>query len=149
MHRDFVLINLLACRDDLVAPAARGDGLIDQRLPDDECGRPQVCGLQEFVQNHRWEIEALSSGLDSLPAAQKDKETVRRIEALAHVIDVPQGEPFEGKQCHRCGDALICVEAPENHVVATKNARHFGPIAAMLNKPVTIACSATRTRAGT
>jgi len=141
VHRDFVLTNDIGCREDLPAPAARGDALIDQRLPDDECGRPDACDLQEFVHNREWHIEALATGLDSLPASQKDAETVRRIEALAHLLAAPQGEPFDGKQCHRCGDALICLEAPAGHVIATKNARHFGPIAAILDKPLAVAVS--------
>lgn len=145
MHRQGPLINSIGCRDDLRAPALRADERLDQRLPDDECGNPAACTLQRFITDRRPEIDGITIGLEQLPANQRDQETVRRIAALRHLLGMRTGEPFDGKQCHRCGDALICLESPPAHVIATKNRKHFEPLAALLGKAIVIAETAQTT----
>lgn len=53
--------------------------------------------------------------------------------------------PLEGRMCHRCGDAIICLEAPPDHVIASKNEGDFQPISGYLGKPLSIARTAKTT----
>ncbi len=142
MHHDFSLINEIDCRDDLPPPASRGDQRVDQRLPDGECGQPEACGLQAFIQSRKSDAESVAAGLQTLPPSQKDIETVNRIEGLRHLLGKPPGEPFVGRKCYNCGDALICMEAPTGHTIATKNRKHFEPLARILGKPLAVAQTA-------
>jgi hypothetical protein len=80
----------------------------------------------------------LISGLNALPDTAKDKETLNRIEALKHLLGKPIGEFFDGKSCHRCGDAIICMEARANQTVITKNRKHFVPLTDILKKPLAV-----------
>jgi len=148
MQNDFTLLNEIGCREDLPQPAAREDQRIDQRLPDDECGQPAACRLQSFIQTRESRVKAVAAGLDALPASRKDKETVARIDALRHLLALAPGAPFEGKKCHRCGDALICLEAPPGYIIATKNRKHFEPLAEILGKPLTVAETSRSTSRG-
>ena len=145
MEQDFWLINGIGCREDLPSPASRGDQRIDQRLPDEECGQPAACRLQAFIQTWKLHVEAVAAGLEALPALRKDKETVARIDGLRHLLASTPGARFEGKKCHRCGDALICLEAPLGYLIATKNRKHFEPLAQILGKQLTIAETARST----
>jgi predicted nucleic acid-binding protein len=145
MEVDFSLMNAIGCREDLPPPALRGDQRIDQRLPDGECGQPAACQLQAFIQTRKPYVEAVAAGLEALPASQKDKETVDRIDGLQHLLAVAPGAPFEGKKCYRCGDALICLEAPRGHIIATKNRKHFEPLARILGNPLAVAETARST----
>ena len=138
-------MNEIGCREDLPPPTVRPDGRCDQRLPDKECGQPDACRLQAFVGSERRNVESMAEVLDALPAERKDGETRRRIAALRHLLGKAPGTAFEGDQCHRCGDALICLEAPGDHVIATKNRRHFEPLAHALGKSLVVAESARST----
>lgn len=138
MHADFDLINEIDCREDLPPPSSREDQLIDQRLPDDECGQPEACGLQAFIQSRKPDVKSVATGLEELPPVQKDSETLNRIAGLKHLLDTSEGEPFVGKKCYHCGDALICIEAPNGHIIATKNGKHFEPLAQILNKRLVV-----------
>jgi len=138
MHRDFSLINEIDCRDDLPSPASRGDQRVDQRLPDGECGQPDACGLQVFIQARKSDVESVAAGLETLAPSEKDKETVNRIEGLRYLLGKVPGEPFVGTKCYNCGDALICMEAPPGHTIGTKNRKHFEPLARILNKPLAV-----------
>src|SRR6185437_16670090 len=105
------------------------------------CGQPAACRLEYFVEAHKVQVEAVAAGLEILPAPAKDKETMHRIDALRHLLTNTHGMLFDGKQCHRCGDALICLEAPVSHIIATKNRKHFEPIAQILDKQLAIPAS--------
>lgn len=142
---EFRLINRIGCREDLPTPSSRGDQRIDQPLPDRECGQPAACRLQAFKQAWKPQMEAVAAGLDALPASLKDKETVARIAGLRHLLAIAPGDPFDGKKCHRCGDALICLEAPLGYVIITKNREHFEPMARVLDKPLAVAETARST----
>jgi hypothetical protein len=142
---EFRLINVIGCREDLPAPASQGDQRVDQPLPDRECGQPAACRLQAFVQTWKSQMEAVAGGLDALPTSHKDKETVARIAGLRHLLAIAPGALFDGKKCHRCGDALICLEAPLGYVIITKNREHFEPMARVLGKPLAIAETARST----
>ena len=148
MEADFSLMNAIGCRDDLPPPALRGDQLIDQRLPDGECGHPAACHLQAFIETRKPRVEAVAAELEALPASRKDKETMGRIDGLRHLLAIAPGAPFEGKKCHRCGDALICLEAPPGHFIATKNRKHFAPLAEILGNPLVVAETARSTTRG-
>jgi hypothetical protein len=148
MENDFSLTNEIGCREDLPPPASRGDQRIEQRLPDEECGLPAACRLQAFIQTWKPQVEAVAAGLEALPASRKDKETVARIDGLRHLLATAPGALFEGKKCHRCGDALICLEAPPGYIIATKNRKHFEPLAQILGKPLTVAETARATAQG-
>jgi len=147
LHTDFKpLTNDVGCREDLPSPVRGHDGLLEHLLPTDECGNPSACRLQDFFAVHRHAASDLADRLDSLPQSSKDTETTRRIAALRHLLEVPHGKRFLGKQCHHCGDALICLEAPPSHMIVTKNRKHFEPIAAILGKTVAIALTARTTK---
>jgi len=148
MHSEFRLINEIHCRDDLPPPASRGDQRMDQRLPDGECGQPEACGLQAFIQSRKRDVESVAAGLESLPPSQKDSETVNRIEGLRHLLGKLPGEPFIGQKCYNCGDALICMEAPTDYRIATKNRKHFETVARILSKPLVVAKTARSTTQG-
>lgn len=142
---EFRLINVIGCREDLPPPASRGDQRIDQSLPDRECGQPAVCHLQAFIQTWKSQMEAVAAALDALPTSHKDKETAARIAGLRHLLGTPPGASFDGKQCHRCGDALICFEAPPGYILVTKNRKHFEPLVRVLDQPLAIAETARAT----
>lgn len=146
MEQDFRPINEIGCREDLPSPASRGDQRIDQRLPDGECGQPGACRLQAFIQAWKPQMEAVAVGLEALPDSRKDNETLVRIDGLRHLLSTALGTPFDGKKCHRCGDALICLEAPPGCLIATKNRKHFEPLAQILGKPLTVAETASSTK---
>ncbi len=146
MESGFRTLNEIGCREDLPPPVLRGDNRIDQRLPVDECGQPTACRLQSFVKNHELEVEAVTAGLEALPAGGKDKETLRRIGGLRYLLASAPDAPFEGKQCHRSGDALICLEAPPGQIIATKNRKHFEPLALILCKRLVVVETARTTR---
>ena len=146
MESGFLLFNGIGCREDLPPPASRGDRRIDQRLPVGECGQPSACRLQSFVQTHELAVEAIAAGLEALPALGKDEETKGRIDGLRHLLASAPGAPFDGEQCYRCGDALICLEAPPGQIIATKNRKHFEPLALILGKRLAVAESARTTR---
>ena len=139
MQNEFPLRNSIGCREDLPPPGLRRDQRLDQALPIADCGRPEACRLQLFIQTHRPEVEAVIGGLQALPASAKDKETLSRVEGLEHLLSKIPGTPFDGKKCHRCGDALICLEPPEGQTVATKNRKHFEPLAKILGKRLAVA----------
>ena len=143
--RDFRPVNEIGCREDLTFPALRGDLRIDQHLPDGECGQPAACRLQAFIHARKPQVETVAAGLETLPASQKDKETENRIDGLRHLLAIQPGSPFEGKQCFRSGDALICLEAPVGFSIVSKNRKHFEPLARLLAKPLAIAESARST----
>jgi hypothetical protein len=149
LESQFEIINPVGCRPTLPAPFVRDDHLIEHRLPLKECGKPEACGVKTFFDSNLATVEKLISDLDSLSGADKDEETKKRIEALQHLSCVPKGSAFDGKKCHRCGDAIICMEAPLDHAIATKNKKHFEPIARSLGKDqsLVIAESAKTTRA--
>jgi hypothetical protein len=148
MGSDFNATNLVGCREDLPSPSVRGDQWIDQVLPDDECGQPTACKLQSFIQTQKLQMEKVAAGLEAIPESRKDKETKRRIRSLRNLLGTVPGTPFVGKECHYCGDAIICLEAPPGCVIATKNRKHFEPLAEILAKPLTIAESARTTKLG-
>ncbi|GEM_PF-2024324 len=139
LQHDFRPLNEIGCREDLRSPISRGDQRIDQRLPDEQCGQPTACRLQAFIQAWKPQVEGVVSGLEALPTPRKDKETVARIDGLRHLLCNQPGTHFDGKKCHRCGDALICLEAPPGCVIATKNRMHFEPLAQILGKSLTVA----------
>jgi hypothetical protein len=145
MGNEYRLINQIGCREDLPPPVSRGDQLVDQRLPDDECGRPTACRLQAFIAARKTQSEAIASELEALPASRKDRETTARIDGLRHLLSIPSGARFDGTKCHRSADALICLEAPEDYVIVTKNRKHFEPLAQVLGKQLTVADSARST----
>lgn len=143
--KDFSVINKIGCREDLPPPTVRPDGRCDQRLPDKDCGQPEACRLQAFVGSEKRNVGLITEVLDALPSETKDRETLRRIAALRYLLGKAPGMEFEGAQCHRCGDALICLEAPGDHLIASKNRRHFEPLAKALGKALVIAESARST----
>jgi hypothetical protein len=145
MDRGFAFVNQIGCRENLPPPISRGDDRIDQRLPVEECGQPTACRLQDFVYSRKEQVEAIANGLEVKPSPMKDKETIRRIDGLRHLINIPTGRNFEGKKCHECGDALICLESPLGMFIATKNQKHFEPIAEILGKGIVVAETAKRT----
>jgi hypothetical protein len=146
---EFTPVNVIGCREDLPPPTSRGDHRIDQRLPDDECGQPTACRLQAFIQARKLQAEAIAAELETLPSSRRDKETVARVEGLRHLLSMSSGTHFDGKKCHRCGDALICLEAPDGCIIVTKNWKHFEPLAQILGKALTIVDTARSTTQGT
>jgi predicted nucleic acid-binding protein len=148
IQNDFEITNDAGCRNDLPAPFMLPNQRIDQSLPITQCGEPASCALQEFVKSHALRMVSLATHLESLPAKQKDDETLHRIIALRHIAGTAHGSSFEGKKCHACGDALICLEVHAGHDVATKNTKHFEPIAAFLGIPLLFATTAKTTGSG-
>ncbi len=145
LHTKFHTINEVGCRNDIPPPFQKLNQLLDQALPDSECGTPSACKLQIFVHSRPLEIASVVASLKALPKSKLDAETAKRIEGLNHLLSKAEMEPFEGKQCHRCGDAIICMEAPPDAQIATKNVKHFEPIAESLGKRLLAVKSATST----
>jgi len=147
MQREFAaIINKTGCREALAPPRIRSDGRLDQVLPIDQCGIASACGLKRFIDQERRVLEALKIGLNDLPRQAKDAETIKRISAIDRFLKSESDTDFSGRDCHQCGDALIAVEAPVDHVIITKNAKHFVPIAQLLGKRAFIAQTATSTQ---
>ncbi len=145
IHTGFEITNDAGCRNDLPAPFMLSNQRIDQSLPTTQCGQPSACSLQDFVKSHALSMVSLAAHLEELPMKQKDAETIRRITALRHLAGTAMGLAFEGKKCHECGDALICLEAPIGHDIATKNKKHFEPVTTFLGKSLLIATTAKST----
>jgi len=80
--------NRIGCRGDLSPPSVRGDDLIEQPLPINECGQPSACDIQTFIQNRRSETQAVAAAL--LALSKKDKETTRRMEGLQTLLQLFQ-----------------------------------------------------------
>lgn len=147
LHRDFDLsIDEVGCRHPLPAPQLRHDGRVEHGLEVDRCGIVGTCKVMAFVQQRASEMKRVANGLDQLPPKESDDETKRRIIALRTLLRTDPSSNFKGKTCHRCGDALIAIEAPATHTIVTKNAKHFEPIAKILGKQVSIAVTAKSTR---
>lgn len=146
LHTTFSIINPIGCREDLPMPFQKSNQLLDQALPDSECGTPSACNLQSFLFSSEAGTQAILSVLEAIPMSKMDNETTKRIAALKHLRSKPLRQEFEGRQCHRCGDALICLEAPQSHLIATKNVKHFQPMADALKKTVLVARSGTSSR---
>lgn len=136
--KDFSTNNEIKCRDDLPSPSLRTDQRLDQHLPSAECGQPAACGLQAFIHSRAAIIESVAARLEALPASRTDKETVARIQGLRYLLATPVGTAFQGDQCYRCGDALICIESPVGHTIVSKNRKHFEPIADVLGKALSV-----------
>lgn len=144
LHKDFAIRNDAGCRV-LSPPKVRNDKLIDHELPTDECGTPSACGVQQFVTSRRAAFGAVKEALGEL--VDPDSETKKRIEALEHLLTTSPGLTFKGRKCHECGDALVCLDAPNGAAVATKNKKHFAPIIAVLQQELIVARTASSTSA--
>ncbi len=149
LHNKCQIVDVIRCRKDIPAPFQKTNQRIDQVLPDAECGTPTACGLQAFVHGGNDQVTAILNALTALPKSRRDAETEKRIDGLNHLLSIAIGEPFEGKQCYRCGDALICMEAPDGHSIATKNRKHFEPVTNALAKPLIVTQHARTTSAQT
>ena len=139
------VINEVSCRRDLPEPSLNGGGRLVQALPVSECGKPNACGLQHYIEQHHSTVEVLAAHLESLPVSSRGNDTGKHITGLRHLLESPVGREFNGRMCHQCGDAIICMEAPQGHVIATKNRRDFQPIADHLGKPWVVAITAATT----
>lgn len=149
LHRDFdPSIDEVGCRHPLPAPQLRHDGRIEHGLEVDQCGIVDACRVMAFVQQRASEMKRVADGLAQLPPKESDDETNKRIIALRTLLRTDPKSNFNGKLCHRCGDAFIAIEAPASHTIVTKNAKHFVPIAGLLGKQVSIAFTAKSTRPG-
>ncbi len=132
IFREAAIINPTRCRDDFPAPARRDDGCYEQALPTTACGQPENCGLRAYLASRRDDFHAIRARLAAIPAP--DAETSKRIAALDRLLGTSPDAPFAGRDCWRCGDAIICHEAPTGAVVVSKNAGHFAPICAALGR---------------
>jgi hypothetical protein len=134
INQNFTIINLIGCRGFTPGPFQRSDKFLDQALNIESCGDPDQCDLQTFLGSCTSQGEEIIVSLNSLPEAKKDPETKARLKSMRCLLSSSLGTPFLGKDCFRCGDAFICLEAPQDHVVASKNKKHFEPILKPLNK---------------
>ncbi len=94
----------------------------------------------------RYVIFELARGFLRSLIALHNYSFVVRIDGLRHLLAAALGTPFDGKKCHRCGDALICLEAPPGCLIVTKNRKHFEPLVQILGKPLTVAETASSTK---
>lgn len=145
MASDFQRQNDIGCRNDLNSPFVRADSRVDQKLPLDQCGSPANCGVHNFIDFNQSSVIAVSNKLKSLPPTKSDAETKKRITALDYLLSLKKDEAFKGDACHRCGDALICLESAPSMPIATKNKKHFEPICEVLGKELVVAQTAKRT----
>jgi hypothetical protein len=146
--RSYSFINDVECRQDLPEPTLNADGMLTHALPVLDCGKPHACGILSYIDTNRQLVQSLADHLEGLPEKDKGTDTDKKhLDGLRHLLESPVGEAFKGKKCHRCGDALICLEAPQNHVIATKNETDFRPIASHLGKALVISKTATATTA--
>ncbi len=133
--REAALINPTHCRSDLIEPTKRDDGCYDQLLPRRDCGKPDNCGLQVYFHRHSRDFAAICEHLAGL--SSPDAETRNRVAALRRLMEIPSDTPFDGKDCWRVGDAIICHESPAETTVVTKNVGHFRPICDALGRSLT------------
>lgn len=147
--RSYSFVNDVGCQRDLPEPTLNADGRLTQSLPVSDCGKPHACGILAYIDDNRQTVQALAYHLAGLPEKDKGADTDKKhVDGLCHLLASSAGEAFKGKKCHRCGDALICLEAPQNHVIATKNERDFRPIASHLGKNMSVAKTAVSTITG-
>ena len=138
-------INETGCQPFLAKPELNIDQRLVQELPVSRCGHPNACGIQSYLALRRSVVDNLNVHLEGLSDSKKGNDTNKHVEGLRYLLERSPGVPFKGEKCHQCGDAIICMEAPQNHVIATKNKGDFEPIAAFLGKQLNIAKTATTT----
>ncbi|MES2737272.1 MAG: hypothetical protein V4672_13190 [Verrucomicrobiota bacterium] len=140
------LIDNISCQKNIPDPILNPDGRVTQALPLADCGKPNTCGVQSFIAQRNPMVQSLIQHLATLPKKQKGNDTdTKHIPGLQHLLGVALGAAFEGKKCHQCGDALICLEAPAGSIIATKNRGDFEPLAGFLSKTLSVATTATTT----
>jgi len=146
LSMSYSFVNEVECQRELPEPTLNADGRLTQSLPVIDCGKPQACGILAYVDKNRQTVQALADHLAGLPEKDKGADTDKKhVDGLRHLLESSAGKAFKGKKCHRCGDALICLESPQTHVIATKNERDFRPIASHLGKTLVVAKTATST----
>lgn len=139
-------IDDISCQKNVPNPILNRDGRVTQALPVTDCGKPNTCGVQSFIAQWNPTVQSLIQHLATLPKKRKGNDTdTKHIPGLQHLLDATLGTAFDGKKCHQCGDALICIEAPIGSIIATKNRGDFEPIAEFLNKNLSVATTATET----
>ncbi|MBL9131148.1 MAG: hypothetical protein JNG86_08120 [Verrucomicrobiaceae bacterium] len=139
--KQYITHNPIGCRDDL--PAPRTIPLpktfpvreqIAQDLPDRKCGQPDNCRLVATIQANSEAFRGMHAALTALD--QPDAETSARTTALERFLNHIVTEPFDSKDCYRCGDAIIASEVPEGIRLLSKNIRHLQPLCGAVSRPL-------------
>ena len=139
-------INEVGCQQNLPEPTLNAEGLLVQTLPVGDCGKINICDVRQFIEDRRNVVRGLVAHLTALPKKQKGNDTDgKHIPGLQTLLATTPEQVFAGKQCHRCGDAIICLEAPSACIIVSKNKGDFQPIANHLGKSLIVAISATTT----
>jgi hypothetical protein len=126
------IIDPVGCKDvRAMVPTLDKDDQFVHDLREKECGKPNACGLKQYVSDNKGSFAALRSTL--LRIKTPDEETIRRIAALRELYRIPNAT-FDKLSCFRSGDAIIVHECPKECVLVTKNKKHIAPIAESFNK---------------
>lgn len=97
--------------------------------------KPPECGIQEFWESHRIQLEALTNmKIDAIKAEQKDTEELQRVKDNA--LAITQGDFPHGQRCTLfLSDAIICIvgkHCPEPVAIHSINKKHFQPLGEVL-----------------
>lgn len=135
----YSLTNPMGCKDQLPAPIFRsvpGDDRLREHvshdLPTAQCGQVNNCSLVHALQSASQSFQQLVNTLQQVE--KPDAETLRRVQALQRLLVHPLNTPFQGRDCHSAGDAIIAHECSAQHTIVSKNERHFEPLCASMGK---------------
>jgi hypothetical protein len=146
LNSSYQLLNVAGCRDALPEPTLNADGLVIHSIPVSECGKVNACGVRRYLETNRTTVEGLINHIKTLKKRQKPGASDKHAEHLGLILANALNQDFDGKSCHVCGDALLCLEAPTQSTVATKNEKDFRPILNHLGKVMVVAETAKSTR---
>lgn len=124
------IINEIGCRE-AGKPYEDEFGLYQQALGTQLCGKHDTCGLKQYANLNRPDLEKIRSKLSEIK--DPDAETTARIKWLRELYRVPKRD-FPKSACFRSSDALIVHEVPSVYVILSKNKKHIEPIRDVLDK---------------
>lgn len=123
-------LNKPGCRSDLASPKVEDTGCYLHDIPSNDCGKVANCRVRDYIYKHSVELRKSLKPLSAV-----DAETDKRSKALRELLKLPNVN-FKRRDCWSVGDILIVHEVGEGAAVATKNVKHFAPIAEQFRKVV-------------
>ena len=123
------MINPTKCFVDIQPPEKKNNIFNNKNRTCDKSMKE--CEIRKFF-NDNYEI--FSKILQKLKEIDDpDTETKNRTKSLKTILRVPKRSVIE-KDCWKCGDAIMSVEAPEDSDIFNNNQKHFTPICEAIGK---------------
>jgi len=96
---------------------------------------PHECKIQQFWDNHKIQLEALSRmNIETIEAEPKDSRELQSIKE--HALAITENDSPHGRRCTlSLSDVVICIESthcPEPVAVHSINKKHFRPLGEVL-----------------